>query len=102
MVALIREEKYYAARARLQRLKHPKAKTLLERLDSLAPLPQQPPCTICANEGFQWHRARMPLPGSGLQSVAVEVDDTPLVARVCNRCGHVLFFMVAPPGVTVH
>jgi hypothetical protein len=102
VIEMIRAERYFAARERLRTLKHPKAKALLAKLDEVAPVPEPQPCQMCAHDGFRWHRVRAPQASGGMVAIPMEIDETPLLARVCGRCGHVLFFLSAPPGVEVH
>lgn len=102
VVEMIREERYYAARERLRTLKHPKAKALLAKLDEVAPLPDPQPCPVCSHEGHRWHRVRVPQSSGGMVAIPMEIDETPLLARVCGRCGHVAFFLSAPDGVEMN
>lgn len=102
VIDMIRDGRYFAARERLRALKHPKAKALLAKLDEVAPLPEQPPCPICTHERFRWHRVRVPQASGGMVAIPMEIDETSLLARVCGRCGNVLFFLTAPDGVEVN
>ena len=101
VVDLIRAEKYYAARARLSKLKHPRAKSLLAKLDEIAPVPQATTCPICGHERYVWQRVRVPQATGGLLAISVEVDDMALLARICGQCSNVTFFLTPPPGVEV-
>ena len=101
IVDLIRAEKYYAARDHLRRLKHPRAKALLTKLDEIAPVPPPTPCPICAHEGYIWQHVRVPQASDNMHAPSVEVDSLPLIARACGRCSNVVLFLTPPPGVKV-